>query len=470
MSETLTEKKYLKWYNKVGYGTGDVAGNVVYAFLSAFVLIYLTDTMGMKAGVVATLMMLSKFFDGFSDFVFGFLMDKTHARMGKARPWMFYGFFGCAITLIGCFAIPMDMPDTAKYAWFFICYTLLNSVFYTANNLAYGALTALVTKNKNERVQMGSLRFMFAFGTSMLIQTVTMSFVDWLGGDASAWRLVAVAYAIVGLATNTLAVFSVRELSDAELSEGREHEPEDDKMPILQSLKIVVGNKYFLLMVIMFIIMQISMAMSTLGIFFMRYVLDNDNLLGPFAWALNAPQILMLALLPVIVAKVGSMWKVDVVSYIVAIAARAGFILAGYMANVPLMLAFLTVSALAQAPLQGTLTPLLAEACENVFLRTGKRVEGLMFSCTSLGTKIGGGVGTALTGLLLDSAGYVSSKGDEKVLQPDSVIDMLHITYLWLPSLACVVILLIVLNIDVEARNAELRKQQGLVSAQPDAE
>jgi len=59
VSETLTEKKYLKWYNKVGYGTGDVAGNVVYAFLSAFVLIYLTDTMGMKAGVVATLMMLS---------------------------------------------------------------------------------------------------------------------------------------------------------------------------------------------------------------------------------------------------------------------------------------------------------------------------------------------------------------------------------------------------------------------------
>ena len=221
-----------------------------------------------------------------------------------------------------------------------------------------------------------------------------------------------------------------RSLSDAELSEGREHEPEDDKMPILQSLRIVVGNKYFLLMVIMFIIMQISMAMSTLGIFFMRYVLDNDNLLGPFAWALNAPQILMLALLPVIVAKVGSMWKVDVVSYIVAIAARAGFILAGYMANVPLMLAFLAVSALAQAPLQGTLTPLLAEACENVFLRTGKRVEGLMFSCTSLGTKIGGGVGTALTGLLLDSAGYVSSKGDEKVLQPDSVIDMLHITNL----------------------------------------
>ena len=43
MSEN-TERRYLKWYNKVGYGSGDVAGNVVYAFLSSFVMIYLTDT------------------------------------------------------------------------------------------------------------------------------------------------------------------------------------------------------------------------------------------------------------------------------------------------------------------------------------------------------------------------------------------------------------------------------------------
>ena len=143
----MKEKAYLKWYNKLGYGSGDIAGNVVYAFLSSFVMIYLTNAIGLNPGVVGTLIAVSKLFDGVTDVFFGSMIDKTHSRMGKARPWMFYGYFGCALTLIGIFAVPVSLGQTAQYAWFFICYTLLNAVFYTANNIAYSALTSLITKN-----------------------------------------------------------------------------------------------------------------------------------------------------------------------------------------------------------------------------------------------------------------------------------------------------------------------------------
>lgn len=50
----MEEKKYLKWYNKIGYGSGDIAGNVVYAFLTSFVMVYLTDTIGLASGIVGT--------------------------------------------------------------------------------------------------------------------------------------------------------------------------------------------------------------------------------------------------------------------------------------------------------------------------------------------------------------------------------------------------------------------------------
>ena len=63
----MEEKKYLKWYNKVGYGSGDIAGNVVYAFLTSFVMVYLTDTVGLASGIVGTLIAVSKLFDGFTD-------------------------------------------------------------------------------------------------------------------------------------------------------------------------------------------------------------------------------------------------------------------------------------------------------------------------------------------------------------------------------------------------------------------
>ena len=71
----MNDKKYLKWYNKVGYGSGDIAGNVVYALLSVFVMIYLTDTAGLNAGVIGTLMMLARIFDGLSDIFFGTLIE-----------------------------------------------------------------------------------------------------------------------------------------------------------------------------------------------------------------------------------------------------------------------------------------------------------------------------------------------------------------------------------------------------------
>ena len=222
----MGEKTYLKWYNKVGYGSGDVAGNVVYALLSSFVMIYLTDTVGLNSGVVGTLMMLSKLFDGVTDIFFGSMIDKTKTRMGKARPWMFGGFFGCAITLVAIFAIPVNLGEGAKYAWFFLAYTLLNAVFYTANNIAYSALTALITKNGSERVQMGSIRFMFAFGTSLLIQTITVDFVKSMGGGAGGWRTVAIIYAVIGLIVNSVSVLSVRELSQKELDETAEGEGE----------------------------------------------------------------------------------------------------------------------------------------------------------------------------------------------------------------------------------------------------
>lgn len=223
----MEEKKYLKWYNKVGYGSGDIAGNVVYAFLSSFVMIYLTNTVGLNAGIVGTLIAVSKLFDGVTDVFFGSMIDKTKSRMGKARPWMLYGYIGCAVTLAAIFAIPVNMGKTAQYAWFFIAYTLLNAVFYTANNIAYSALTALVTKNSRERVEMGSYRFIFAFSTSLLIQSVTIKFVAMLGGGAAGWRTAAVIYAIIGLVVNTISVLSVKELPEEELNE--DHGETDEK-------------------------------------------------------------------------------------------------------------------------------------------------------------------------------------------------------------------------------------------------
>jgi len=452
----MTEKKYLKWYNKVGYGSGDIAGNVVYAFLTSFVMIYLTDTVGLNSGIAGTLIMVSKLLDGVTDVFFGNMIDKTKSKMGKARPWMFYGFFGCALTLFGIFAIPTNIGQTAQYAWFFICYTMLNAVFYTANNIAYAALTSLVTKNSKERVEMGSFRFMFSFGTNLVIQTITVGLVTAFGGGAAGWRAVAFLYCIIGIISNTLSVFSVKELSEEELNEDAQVEQDEKGLTFVETFKLLVSNKYFLMICGIYILQQLRAAMLGVGIFYMTYVLKNADLFGVFSWAINIPLILALAVTPALVAKMKGLYSVNKKSYMFATVCRLGIVFAGYMGSVPLMLLFTVLTSFGEGPWQGDVGAVIAACSEHTYLKTGKRIDGSMFSCTSFGTKFGGGIGMALQGWLLAIGGYINGGA----VQPESCINMMGFMYLWLPFIFDLIITVVLSFLNVEEANEKLRARK----------
>lgn len=410
---------------------------------------------------MGTLIAVSKLFDGVTDVFFGSMIDKTHSRMGKARPWMFYGYFGCALTLIGIFAVPVSLGQTAQYAWFFICYTLLNAVFYTANNIAYSALTSLITKNSKERVQMGSYRFMFAFATSLLIQSVTLQFVRMMGGGAAGWRTVAIIYAIIGLIVNSISVLSVKELSEEELSEGTETEEqyrEDEKYGLIHAFRILIKNKYYLMICGTYILQQIYSAMINMGVYFMTYVMFNENLYSVFSWAVNIPLIIALVFTPTLVAKWKGMYKLNVASYTLATIGRALVVVAGYMGSVPLMLAFTALAAIGQGPWQGDMNAVIATCSEYTWLKDGKRVDGTMYSCTSLGVKLGGGIGTAIAGWLLAASGFDGSLA----VQAESTVNMLYIMYLWIPFGIDALITFILSRMNVEKAVSDLKIQKGI--------
>ena len=446
----MTEKKYLKWYNKIGYGSGDIGGNVVYAFLTFFVMIYLTDSIGLNSGIIGTLMAVAKIFDGISDVIFGSLIDKTHTKMGKARPWMLWPYFGCGVCLFAIFAIPTSWGKVAQYAFFLIFYVMLNAVFYTANNIAYSALTALVTKNENERVQLGSIRFIFAFTTSTIIQAITFGLVDYFGNDAAAWKIVALIYVMIGIISNTISVLSLKELPEEENNTKKETSAPAEKYSLREAVGLLIKNKYYLLILGIYMLTQLYSAFTGVGTFYMTYVLGDANLLGKFATALNIPMIIGLLLVPTVVAKLGGMYRINYSGYIVATVARFLVIVAAYMGSIPMMLAFTAVASLGMCPLQGDLNAVIASASDYTYLTTGKRIDGTMYSCTSLGVKLGGGLGTAVSGWLLAASGYI--KGGA-VAQPDSVITMLNVMYLWLPAIFCALVTFLLIQLNVEKAN-----------------
>ncbi len=306
---------------------------------------------------------------------------------------------------------------------------------------------------------MGSCRFIFAFSTSLLIQSVTVGAVAALGGGASGWRTLAIIYAVIGLVVNTISVLSVKELPEEELNasgEGteQEKEAETEKYGLVEAVKLLAANKFYLMICGVYILQQVYTAMINMGIYYMTYVLKNENLYGVFSWAVNIPLIIALVFTPTLVAKWNGMYKLNLRGYMLGTLGRALVVVAGYMGSVPLMLLFTAVAALGQGPWQGDMNAVIASCSEYTYLTKHRRVDGTMYSCTSLGIKLGGGLGTAAAGWLLAASGFDGAAA----VQSASCIQMLYFMYLWLPLIISLIITIVLSRMNVEQANAELKK------------
>ena len=122
------------------------------------------------------------------------------------------------------------------------------------------------------------------------------------------------------------------------------------------------------------------------------------------------------------------------------------------MGSLPLILTFTAISTIGIAPLQGDMNALIACCSEYTTLKTGYRLEGMMYSCSSLGIKLGGALGTAICGWLLDAAGYV----ENAAVQTASTVNMLNFLYLWMPIIINASVGFLLVFLRVEKANNDL--------------
>lgn len=448
----MEEKRYLKWYQKMAYGSGDMAANCSYGLITSFLLIYLTNTVGLNSVIIGTLMMFSKIFDGFTDVFFGTMLDRTRTKWGKARPWMFFAQIGVSLSMFLVFTIP-SMSATMQYAYFFVFYTAYNAVFFTANNIAYTALSALITRNPEERVQLGSIRFMFSLAINLIIMYTATSLVEKFGGGAQGWRMVALLFAVLGFLINAVSVFSVKELPEEETEiEKKEETQSKEKIKFIDSFKMILRNPYFLLIVVLYILYNGGNSITQgVGIYFCTYVFDNASLLGTISMASMVPMIFVLGLTPMLVKKFGTMRKVNILGYVVSVVAGLIFIFAATQKNIPLLLVAACIRTIGVSPLTGTFNALIASVADYSWRKEGVRVEGAMFSCSSIGVKVGGGIGSALTGLMLGMGGFDGTAA----VQTAGAVHMISFMYTVVPLITSIGVIVLLYFLKVEKANAD---------------
>lgn len=396
----------MKWWQKLSYGLGDFGGNITYSLVTSFVLIYCTNVLGLSAGVIGTIILISKMLDGLSDLIMGMIIDRTRSKMGKARFWVIVSALPVAIATFALFNIPSSFSESTKYIWFFIFYVLLSAVFYTMSNIAYASMIALITKDPQEQVSLYSFRMIFAMVGVLVFSFATNAGVEAFGGGQSGWFAMSLIFSVIGFITLLLPAVN-KELPQAAFMDNRKGE--DSKLSYRvgfgESVKLLLTHKYFIIIFLIYVFNYMISGLSSGGaVYFAAYILENPNMMGFLSMTMTVPIIIFLPFVSKLVAKMSSMQQSLIIGGFISIAGSVVILIGGWMGVTVLMIG-LIVRTIGTLPGSATFGPLTAAADENLYLCSGRRVTGMFFSCTFVGIKIGSGLGSALYGIFLDMGG-----------------------------------------------------------------
>lgn len=375
----------VSFVEKLAFGIGDAGCNFVWTTVGSFLTLYYTDSVGLSAAVVGTMMLLTRILDGISDLAMGSIIDRTNTRWGKARPWVLWTALPMGIGMVLLFSVPSSLSQSGRTAYATVTYMLMAVVIYTACNLSYNTLLSLITSDSDDRVSMSSIRFFCTMGTVLIISYNTNSLVEAFG-----WLGMSVIYGILATLLLLVTFLGTKERNQPVVKKGEE------KLSVTQSFKVLFKNKYFIFVTLLFVINYLALNVSNgIGIYYARDVLGNAGIFGTLTLCFILPKMVGNVALPKLTQKFGK-WKLLIVGYILEIIGVA--LILAFSTNVPVILAGLVLKGIGGIPHTAGLFALVADVVDYGEWTTGQRIDGLTYSATSFGMKVGTGLGSAIVG------------------------------------------------------------------------
>lgn len=429
--ETCTTKtENISVFEKIAYGGGDLASNLILVLTSTFVTFFYTDALGLNAAIIGTIMMFSRLADGFTDIFMGYVMDRVKTKHGKARPWLLWLAVPIGVACVLVFLVP-NIGETGKYIYVAITYNLVTTFLYTMINIPYGALTSLMSRDQNQRTVINIFRMLMAQIGSLIINAFTLPFINTVGksSDQKSWIIVSIIYALIAAALFLLCFAKTKERVQISMQQ-------KESIRLGEGFRLLLKNNYWLLIVGIWISMALGMSLSmAVGTYYAKYVLGNENLAGILGAVSILPTILCMPAVAPLSKKYGKR-NVSLVGGVLSLAGQALMLL--NPVNVGWLIGCSLIKGVGSAALTGTLFAMVADTIEYGQWKTGKRVEGMLYSSTTFGAKIGAGIGGAAALAIIGAAGY----NGLAAVQTESAISAIKNLYLVSPLPFYVVMIL----------------------------
>ncbi|MCM3781544.1 MFS transporter [Neobacillus mesonae] len=419
----------ISFSEKLGYGIGDFTTSLVFTAIGAFLSIFYTDVVGLAPAAIGTMMLLVRVIDGVADIGMGVVVDRTKSKYGKARPWLLWMSFPFGIGLVLLFTAP-DFGPTGSLIYAYVTYLFINLV-YTAINIPYSTLNALITQEPYQRSLLNIYRMTLAMAGAALITYVTMPMVNQFGGGKTGWFIT---FLIFGLVTPFMYLITFKSTTERVKPVVTEK-----SVPLKRAIPALLRNNYWLLMVLFCLVAYIGSGLTSgLNAYYAKYILDDADLVGALGLANLLPMLVGIPLTAPLVKRFG---KRNTALYASVLGMIGTVIVIFNPYSVTMIIVGTVLKTLFMAPIAGTMFAMLADTIEYGEWKSGIRSEGLVYSAGSFGTKVGSGLGGAIVGWSLALGGYVGTAG----VQSDSALQMIKVMYLYSPLVISALTLLILI-------------------------
>ena len=468
-SQSVTGKE--KW---LGYLLGPCGALLLNAVLATYLNVYYTDVLNLTevwGGVFLVVFpLVSKIIDAATNVLMGYIIDRTKTKQGKARPYLLLSAPLIAITGILLFTVP-KASETVQVIWVMVSYNLFYSFAYTIYNMSHNLMCPLSTRNT---IQRGGLSVFNQISTIMMSGILValvfpMAIMPMLGVDKTKWIVVMAIIATLSLPLTLLEYYFTKE----RVSE--EGEEKENKIPFLVQLKVILTDKYMLIMFVYFFIYTFASSLKNLGlVYYCNYVLGsyNDGITQTLVSVVGGiPMgIGIFAVWPL--AKKFGKRNVTVAGFVLY--ALGSAICWAFPENMIIVIVGQFIKNIGGLPCAYVFMALFADGLDHIEWKSGIRCDGTSMSIYNIIAVSTVGVATSVFNAMLSSSGYIAPEIVDGVTstfaQPEAVKDVITFSFVGLEAITGIILAILLLFLNVEKtiakKQAKIREyQQALAKA-----
>lgn len=419
-------------FKKIAWNFSSVSNGIL-SIMLGYLNFYLTENAMLAAGSVGIALMASKIFDGFTDLIAGYIIERTNSKWGKGRPYSLCTAFLWPVVIL-LFSVPSFFSTTGKLVYVFVCYMLIQSVLQTLYSCSDNVYMLRAIQEERDRASTLAIGGVVITYSCAAVSILMPTLVALFGDKSNGWTIIAVS---LGIPSIILSIIKFVLIKEEPLLDDQGSVVKENKATVKQMFEHITHNRYAIICVGLWMIFQFGQNLNMLvQTYYYTYYLGNIYLLSIIGMTSIVTPLITLVI-PPLQEKFG---KAKVIKIGLAVNLIASVVRAVFPANIVMLMVTTIFIAVSTLPLMYFFGLFLMDCMDYGEWKLGYRVESCYSALKSTGEKIAAGLASGFGGIFMSITGFVS--GSEA--QTAGAINGIYVLMMILPVIIGAAMLIVI--------------------------